>query len=262
MGIFDRFRKSAGKGPEAAPETKPGDRAAAAKPAGAAPVSTVTVGGVEFPLARDVDTMSRAIAKEGRCILRMRSLDYGRALGDLMTAMDLRFGKGAAQTRALFAAPLLCAGCQVEYPGSFRLALQDPNMFGGGMVVMGGAPGRESFGKTGRCPKCGNPESFLIYQYEAPSNVTSEDVEAIRDYWRDLATAWWTSQSRSQAICDYCNGDIAAGQGYLSGSSLICDDCVAKGLMAEGLEKLRQDQDYYGGGLLLKARAARTAKKR
>jgi hypothetical protein len=232
------------------------------KPPAPQPVPEIAIGGIVFPLARDVETMCRTIDDGGRCVLRLKSLDYGRVLGDLMAALERRYGKGDARAGVIFSASLLCAGCGLEFPGSFRLALQDPGMSSRGMIVTGGAPGRDEFGKTGRCPKCRNAESLLVYEYVDPAKVTAEDVESIRDLWRDLATAWWAAQNRSEAICDYCSGDIPAGKGYLSGSSLICDDCVSKGLMSEGLAKLRSNPDYYGPSLVRKARAAREARKK
>jgi hypothetical protein len=125
----------------------------------------------------------------------------------------------------------------------------------GKMSVVGGTPGFDKFGSSGRCPKCGNTDSLLVYECFRAEQISERDVEAIRRYWRALAVAWWQTETRQQAICDRCNDTVQRGEGYVDGSELRCDKCVRDGLLKEGLEKLRGNPHYYGGALLRKARS-------
>ncbi len=217
---------------------------------------SIMVDGPKFQLVDSVDTLCAAIEAEGRGVLRIRSVRYGDVLAELAQKLEKRYGRMSRQYQDSIPSSLLCAGCMWEFPGSYQLSLQSPEMFGG--MVFGATPGFDQFGKSGICPQCGSDESLLVYECFPPEQITEADIEAIRRYWRELARSWWQSEQHSQAICDRCNNDIARGQGYLSGTSLICENCVRKGLMSEGLEKLRDNPHYYGSALLRKARQFRT----
>lgn len=217
----------------------------------------VTIQGSKFPLAADAQALCDVVSSVDRAALRIPTLSYGDTLADLMRAMQRRYGDRAPQVAAITAASLVCAGCGIEFPGSFKLSLQDPDMFGGGMFVAGGVPGREEFARTGACPQCGATESYYAYECVDRDAITQADVQAIRDYWRHLAKSWWENETRSSAICDWCNAAVERDEGYLSGSSLVCTDCMAKDLLAGGLAKLQGDPEYFGAGLIRKARAFR-----
>jgi len=85
--------------------------------------------------------------------------------------------------------------------------------------------------------------------------VDQEDMDAIRRFCHYLAEEWWKSQLDEQAVCDVCNGPISKGGGFLIGSSLYCGSCASEQFGAEGLTRLRADPNFFGRGLLEKARS-------
>lgn len=87
------------------------------------------------------------------------------------------------------------------------------------------------------------------------SMVSLEDMDAIRRYCHYLAEEWWKSQLDEQATCDSCNGPIAKGGGFLLGSSLYCSNCASDQFGTEGMMRLQADPNFFGRGLVEKARA-------
>jgi uncharacterized protein YjbI with pentapeptide repeats len=213
------------------------------------PIS-VTIDLTSFPLVNSVAALCAAIEAGGKGVLRFPSLTYGEVYRNLYKQLEKRYGPNSRQSEDMMSSLLICAGCLWEFPGSYRLSLQ----IRGPAVTFGGTPGFDRFGESGICPQCGSRESLLVYEYFPAEQISMSDVSAIRRYWQQLARTWWQSQQRQQAFCDDCNTAIARNQGYLSGSSLICEGCVTRGLMTEGLEKLKGDSHYYGAALLRKAR--------
>lgn len=201
----------------------------------------VTVDLTSFPQVNSVAALCAAIEAGGKGILRFPSLTYPEVYRNLLQQLEKRYGQSSRQSQDMMSSLLLCAGCLGEFPGSYMLSLLTGESFGGR-------------GKAGICPQCGNRESLLVYEYFPAEQISMSDVYAIRRYWQQLARTWWQSQQGQQAFCDYCHTTaIARNQGYLSGSSLICEGCVTRGLMTEGLEKLKSDS-HYCGAVLIKAR--------
>lgn len=223
-------------------------------PASSSTPQSVTIDGAAFPLAGTPEAFYALIANGGRAVLRFPTPQYGVLLRQLVRALEERYGSNALQARELFHSLVFCAGCMWQFPPSYLMSLQ-------GMAVgrmIGATPGVDRFAKTGACTQCGATESLLVYDAVPSDSVTIADVEAIRDYWRDLALNWWNShQNRSSGICDYCDAQLARGDGYLCATDLICDACVQRGLMSEGLAQLQRDPNYYGNGLLRQVRALR-----
>lgn len=217
--------------------------------------ASIMIDGTTFQLVNSLDALCATIEAEGRGVLRLHSVTYGDVLFELAQKLEKRYGKTSSQYRDVVSSVLLCAGCLWKFPGSYTLSLQAPEVFGG--VVVGATPGFDQFGKTGVCPQCGSDESLLVYECFPPEQISEVDIEAIRMYWQEQAHVWWQREQHTPAICDYCNNDIARGQGYLSGASILCENCIREGLMAEGLEKLRDNPHYYGSALLRKARQFR-----
>ena len=228
---------------------------ASSKARGADRSSTAIVDGDEFLLAQSAGELCSAVAKQGRAILRFRSVQYGSLLRDLAQRLQKEYGANSRQYNDLIPSPLLCAGCLWEFPMSYVMSLQAPDMFGD--RILGGTPGFDRFGKSGTCPKCGSDESLLVYEYFPTEKITRTDIEAIRKYWQNNAHEWWQSQQRSEAICDRCNGPVSRGGGYLADTDLMCGDCLHRGLMTEGIAHLRNNPHYYGNALLRKARSFR-----
>jgi hypothetical protein len=215
------------------------------------PLAVAVVDGQRFRLCATVESLCEAIQVEGRGVLRFRSLDFGRILGELKRSME---NQPEGRERDVFAAPLACAGCMWEFPVSYMLSLQSPGLFGGNLL--GAIAGFDAFGKTGVCPQCGSGQSLLVYESFPPEKISRADVEAIRRYWQSQSRKWWEHHAAdASAACDRCSASVARGEGYLNGSHLYCDGCVNQGLMTEGLERLRRDPHYYGSALLRKARA-------
>lgn len=214
-----------------------------------------TLDGARFRIVTSVAGLCEAIEAEGRGALRLPTLAYGDVLGELIAALRARYGDASRQFRDSVPSPLVCAGCLWEFPGSYKLSLQ--NAWGTGMVF-GATPGYGEFGKTGACPQCGSTESLLVYETFDPASVTQADVDAIRALWRQSAREWWQTQGERQSgICDACSyQEIRRGEGYLSGSSLRCEKCANEAL-ADGVAQLRKDPHYYGAGLLRKVREGR-----
>ena len=136
---------------------------------------------------------------------------------------------------------------------SYILSLQMPET-----RMTGATLGYDLFGKTGVCPHCGSYESLLVYEYFPLEQISEVDVRAIRKYWQQQALTWWQSQQQRAGTCENCNEIIVWNQGYLSGNDLLCENCVNKGLMTEGLSRLKDNPHFYGRALLRKARRFRT----
>ena len=91
--------------------------------------------------------------------------------------------------------------------------------------------------------------------------IDPQDHMALPAYWQYLAREFWDGRSRA-AYCDVCNAEIPRGDGYLIGSSLNCESCCLRGLqgVSEDARKNRSyDEDYFGSGMLQKARKFRYA---
>ena len=216
---------------------------------------SVNIDDTEFPLVRNVGELVATSSGSGRAAYLFRTLQYRQVLAQTGQLLRARYGDDSAQYRDLIPSPLLCARCLWEFSGSYKIGLQMPEFLG---RMSGGLPGGERFATTGQCPQCGGAESLLVYECFALGSVTQADVEAIQKYWEQKASVWWRSQQdRRDAICDSCNTAIPRGAGYLSGSSLLCEGCVRRGIGAEGLTQLRRDPHYYGAALLRKARSIR-----
>jgi len=213
---------------------------------------TVEVDGVTFPITSDVDEFCEIAATNRACVMLINTKDYGQIMAKASNYFSQRFGGPSGFTRAVTSARLICSGCKVEFPGSYTLSLMDPEMFGA--RVFGATPGYQEFGQTGRCPGCGSRQSFYVYDNPSAEEITRSDLDAIRKYWRHLAQQWWKTESRTEAICDQCNSPVPRDAGYLSGSSLYCENCCDKRLGSDALEHLRGNPDYFGSGVLRKAR--------
>lgn len=91
----------------------------------------------------------------------------------------------------------------------------------------------------------------------AVSGITaSVDLQMIRTYVRHLASEWWKDQdeSREHAVCDACNGPVQRDSGYLMGTWLRCEQCGDRWFAPGNETTLRDNPDFYGRGVLEKAR--------
>jgi hypothetical protein len=97
-------------------------------------------------------------------------------------------------------------------------------------------------------------EAAGTHSVVASSSVTADDLAAIRRWWRHQAELWWAGSPRFDAVCDYCNRQVARGDGYLIGAKLGCGRCCERMLTDEARVFLAQNPDYFGAGLLENAR--------
>ena len=213
---------------------------------------TVEVDGVTFPITSDVDKFCEIAATNRACVMLINTKDYAQITQKAFSYFSDKFGRNSDFTKAASSARLVCSGCKWEFPGSYSLSLMDPKMFGGKFI--GATPGYQEFSLTGRCPRCGSRQSLYIYDNPPTEEITQSDVNAIREYWRHLAQQWWKTESRTEGICDSCNALVPRDAGYLCGSWLLCEKCCNGRLGPSVLEQLRQNPDYFGAGLLRKAR--------
>ena len=85
-------------------------------------------------------------------------------------------------------------------------------------------------------------------------HTSEDDVDAIRKYCQHLAQQWWQSNSMETAICEGCNGAVSKGSGVLLGSNLYCGSCANEKFGPSYAQYLRTDPNFYGRGVLEKAR--------
>lgn len=209
-------------------------------------VNTITTSGTVFRVYEDIDELIRSINWEGRGALKFPTLAYGKVVLELMRKLETLYGRGSLQEKDIFRASLICAACTREFPHSYKLELQRPTKAG---TVYGTTPGFREFGATGECPNCRGTDSIYIYEFFDPATINEEDAAAIRAYWRDRAKSWWQRSGRTHACCDGCINEIAVGEGYLTDSSLNCEQCSDV-----SVDKLKGDPGYYGPALLRLAR--------
>ncbi len=214
--------------------------------------ATVDVDGTPFPLVNNVEAAMDMIESEGRFVLQFRGQEYGARLHELFQSVEERFGQSSNQHRDVIPSLLVCAGCLWEFPGSYKLALQDVSLFKGN--VIGATPGYDDFGETGQCPQCGSDECLLVYECFDTQAVTQDDVQAIARFWRSAAESWWQNQESPTALCDACSATMRRPDGYVTSNRLRCETCIQSGLLSEGLERLRENPHHYGAALLRKSR--------
>lgn len=95
-----------------------------------------------------------------------------------------------------------------------------------------------------------------LSNFEDLNIVSQKDLDAIQEYVHYLALEWWkTSEYEAAATCDVCNGPVLRDTGFLIGTFLYCDSCGPKQFGREGLMYLRNDPNFFGTGVLQKARA-------
>jgi hypothetical protein len=215
----------------------------------------IELDGVSFPVVRTVADFVAASASLDRIALRLRNDQYKDQMKDIIRQFE-KYPPSSPENRALKAAPLVCAGCNWEFPGSYKLALIGFSQHV--TSVSGATPGFTEFGSTGTCTKCGSAESFVIYERYDPSSISQADVDAIRRYWKHRAHQWVLETGSSWKFCEACSSDFDARiQSFLIGSRLHCESCTDRDL-DDGLNKLRRDPYYFGATELRKARAFAT----
>jgi ankyrin repeat protein len=89
----------------------------------------------------------------------------------------------------------------------------------------------------------------------ASLDISDDDRDALRVFWRCQGQEWWRRQLATEAHCDYCNRPLAREDGYLIGTRLCCDDCLlSRVLTDENFQKLKRDPHWFGAGMVGAAR--------
>ena len=218
----------------------------------------VELDGVLFAAKDRVEEVMAAVPVERRIALRLRTVRYTSVYHeDLRAEFSARYAEKSPEYKAFYHALLYCAGCGWEFPGSYTLSLTDA--LGSYRGVSGATRGYAEFGRTGRCPRCGSLESFLAYESFPPEEIGEDDVAALRRYWADAASRWWSRTGRDRGLCDACSArEVTPGDSYLTsgGTYMVCAGCVEDRL-AGALEKLRDDPYRFGASELRRARYRR-----
>lgn len=242
--------RKGGRSPPVAPVTKDQRPSSTSTPAHSPDI--IEFYGVSFQVVRTVADFVTKTARFDRVALRLRTEHYERHMRDILQQFESKHVPSSPEYQAFKHARLICAGCRWEFPGSYTLSLL--GVFNTQTRVVGATPGYVEFGKNKACTKCGNAESFLVYQRCEPSSISQADVDAIRRYWGHRAELWWSNTDKTTAICDCCNNLISKDGTYLIDNSLECESCTAKQL-ADGVNQLRRNPFYYGATELQKARS-------
>jgi hypothetical protein len=212
----------------------------------------VEIGGIPYPLALNFPQFCALAASRRLCAMpidNLRLADTIRKVGGYFSA-DPQFD--SSSTRAASAARLVCIGCGVETPDTIRaVLLKDPAQAG---EVVDSALGYGEVGSFGKCPKCGCTRSYYIYDNPSDADITRGDLDAIRALERRLAGEWWREQLSGDASCELCRVAISRDEGCLHRGKMHCERCVSAFFDDTALEKLRADPDYFGGGILTRAR--------
>ncbi|MDD5543012.1 MAG: hypothetical protein PHX83_07530 [Acidobacteriia bacterium] len=130
-------------------------------------------------------------------------------------------------------------------------------MFGGRITAIGEGLPSNLFGaaKKAQCPHCSSPNGLLLWDHPRYEPITEPDMEALRNLWRIRCQWWWKQNNRSEGLCDRCSGKtLRRGEGYLSGSSVMCEECAQRSTDEKALSELQKNPDYFGVSELRRAR--------
>lgn len=207
-----------------------------------------TINGVEYRVVKSHMRLVKTVMEDGRGLFWCKSTQYGPVVSKLTA--NLRGGRYSAIADAVIAAPIFCAGCRGEFPRPHMLALR----------TMAAASHMPDVAAGVRCPSCNSDECYLQVVDHSGESITQADVESLRGYWRSQAQQWWPRQEEDVISCWYgqltCK-PIQRGEGYLIGpGELKCEACIDRSL-ENGVQKLRENPDRFGEGILAKIREFR-----
>lgn len=202
---------------------------------------TLDVEGVELPFAADLaGFLDRADYRHACCVI-IDTGDFARFHSAVLEHMRQRFGPANDQALAVNYARLICFACGAEYS---QATLQE--------LRKGRTQDGDGAARADACSKCGKGESLYIYDNLAAGNVTSADIDALREYWRHRAKRWWAQQDRGHQPCFACDEAVLPGHGFRRDDRLYCPRCAAG---EDDLAHLRSNPHYFGSGELTRARA-------
>jgi hypothetical protein len=193
-----------------------------------APLPTASLYGTEYWVASDLEEMRRVLDARKPLMFRFKVATYMATMRELMQFMESRFGKNSSEQQAVLASPLVCPGCNTLFPDSWKVHAS----LGGG---------------NASCPACKNQEALLVLQVNRPEDITEDDVEALRRYWRSQAVKWWKSKNYPECQCSYsmaCDY-VKSGDGYFLSGRIYCNKC-AEDKLRSALRALRNNPSYFG----------------
>jgi hypothetical protein len=142
---------------------------------------------------------------------------------------------------AVSAGALICDVCSYDFSASDQIA----------------EISRDSTGATS-CPSCSSDRVLYVYANPGTDDITIEDVKILKAYSRHYAQLYWERHPEWTEIPHVCGEIIQRGYGFSHfGSDITCETCFkeAWGSDEATLEKIKDNRDYFGAGLLDKARA-------
>lgn len=242
--VVSAIRGSAGS--DVTPATRPSDHPAKPEIVG----EYLRFDGAAFLPVDDMDEFVAAVGREWRIALRFPTEEYRAVRLALMSRLAAVHGNESSPYRAFFYAEMVCGGCGWTFPAAYRMSLLERNF-------VGGTAANAEFARTGRCGRCQNVTSLLMYERFDPADIDEEDVAAIRRSWRDDARTWWSDHGRGGGFCDSCNDDIGRGEGFFAArGELVCGHCVERRLSG-AVSRLRANPNHLGPRTLRRARAFR-----
>jgi hypothetical protein len=210
-----------------------------------------------YPVTPDIRKLAEVIAETGAGALLMNTLDLRKLERRARREFVRKFGKHSIYTRTFWTdSPVVCAGCQRQIPPSLCMALTEPGWAGSGMVIATGStsPARDRFAKTGRCPRCGSSQSYIVVDVVPGDTITQDDVHVIKDYARHLAEGPWGPEGKAEIPCHECGNRIPQGKRLMIGFTMYCESCYDH-KYGNMLEALRRKPNILEVSLVRKARA-------
>lgn len=207
--------------------------------------------GTKFPLYTAEADFFEECRKTGQAALGLLFVNYwptcGRIYDSKLAGVEGR---------------LLCSTCLIDMGISFEMSLPS-FMYGGNMLFINGEQPSNLFdsAKAAKCYFCGSESGILLWDHQKYGEITEQDMEALRDLWRNRSKLWWMQNDRSFGMCDICSSSvIPRGHGYHRDSDMICEECCLSATNTRALSELRKDPDYFGKSELRRARNLKSGK--
>jgi hypothetical protein len=217
----------------------------------------VSIRGWTYPVTSDIGKLVEVVAETGAGAFLIDTLDLRRLERRARKEFVRRFGERSIYAKTFWSdSPLICAGCQRQIPPSLCMALTEPGRTGGGMIAGTGSTSsmRAEFARTGRCPRCGSSQSYIVVDVIPGDTISQDDARVIKDYARHLAEEWWATESVGEMLCRGCGSRIPQGQGLMIGFATYCEPCYDH-KHSNILEALRRKPNMLEVSLVRKARA-------
>lgn len=201
---------------------------------------SLNIRGRDLILYNDFLEFSKAAIEQRDAAIKLnRNLSYLDVMQELAKYMQENAPHNSFE-KAVSKGALVCESCQHEYP--FETQMQAMSDESNDSLV---------------CPQCGSIEALYAYSNPDSDDVTIEDIKILKAYSRHYAQLYWEKNSNLFEIAHVCGEIIKRGNGFSHfGSDITCEKCFKKawGSDEEVLDKIKNNRDYFGAGLLDKAR--------